>query len=193
MVVATPLATIALTVLLVNFRHVFYAFSFPLHLVKNRWAKAYSVYAMIDEAYAVNASLPEAERSAPRLLAMQLSCQTYWVGGGLVGGQAEVLDEVGVTLGGPLRLDRRPRRLGRDHRPGPPVGLDQPGLLQHLDVLGDRGKRQLERLRELVDAGFALRKAGQDRPPCRVGQSGEGLVEPVVVHCERHRTTFRIS
>ncbi|MEV0350146.1 AzlC family ABC transporter permease [Nonomuraea sp. NPDC050680] len=81
----TPLAAVALTVLVVNFRHVFYAFSFPLHLVKNRWAKAYSVYAMIDEAYAVNASLPEAERSAPRLLAMQLSCQTYWVGGGLVG------------------------------------------------------------------------------------------------------------
>jgi len=85
MATVTPLAAVALTVLVVNFRHVFYAFSFPLHLVKNRWAKAYAVYAMIDEAYAVNASLPEAERSAPRLLAMQISCQTYWVGGGLVG------------------------------------------------------------------------------------------------------------
>ncbi|MCX4594516.1 AzlC family ABC transporter permease [Streptomyces sp. NBC_01549] len=41
--------------------------------------------AMIDEAYAVNASLPEAERSAARLLAMQIACETYWVGGGLVG------------------------------------------------------------------------------------------------------------
>jgi predicted branched-subunit amino acid permease len=40
---------------------------------------------MIDEAYAVNASLPEAERSAPRLLAMQIACETYWVGGALVG------------------------------------------------------------------------------------------------------------
>ncbi|MEV0200989.1 AzlC family ABC transporter permease [Nonomuraea sp. NPDC050691] len=81
----TPLAAIALTVLVVNFRHVFYAFSFPLHLVRNRLAKAYSVYAMIDEAYAVSASLPEAERSGPRLLAMQLASQSYWVGGGLVG------------------------------------------------------------------------------------------------------------
>jgi predicted branched-subunit amino acid permease len=62
----TPLAAVALTVLVVNFRHVFYAFSFPLHLVKHPVAKAYAVYAMIDEAYAVNASLPEAERSAPR-------------------------------------------------------------------------------------------------------------------------------
>ena len=81
----TPLAAVALTVLVVNFRHVFYAFSFPLHLVRHPVAKAYAVYAMIDEAYAVNASLPEAERSAPRLLAMQIACETYWVGGGLVG------------------------------------------------------------------------------------------------------------
>src|SRR5919109_3027993 len=81
----TPLAAVALTVLVVNFRHVFYAFSFPLHLVEHPLAKAYAVYAMIDEAYAVNASLPEAERSAPRLLAMQIACQAYWVGGGVVG------------------------------------------------------------------------------------------------------------
>ncbi|MFG2733630.1 AzlC family ABC transporter permease [Streptomyces carpaticus] len=82
---ATPPAAIALTTLAVNFRHVFYAFSFPLHLVRNRFAKAYSVYAMIDEAYAVAAALPEAERSGPRLLALQVSCQLYWAGGGLVG------------------------------------------------------------------------------------------------------------
>jgi 4-azaleucine resistance transporter AzlC len=81
----TPLAAVAVTVLVVNFRHVFYAFSFPLHLVKHPAAKAYAVYAMIDEAYAVNASLPEHERSARRLLAMQIACETYWVGGGLVG------------------------------------------------------------------------------------------------------------
>ncbi|MGW1024915.1 AzlC family ABC transporter permease [Streptomyces sp. NPDC002577] len=85
MATVTPLAAVALTVLVVNFRHVFYAFSFPLHLVKHPVAKAYAVYAMIDEAYAVNASLPEHERSAPRLLAMQIACETYWVGGGLVG------------------------------------------------------------------------------------------------------------
>jgi 4-azaleucine resistance transporter AzlC len=80
-----PLAAVALTTFAVNFRHVFYAFSFPLHLVRNRFAKTYAVYAMIDEAYAVSASMPAPERSAPRLLAMQIACQTYWVGGGLVG------------------------------------------------------------------------------------------------------------
>src|SRR6185312_10026508 len=65
--------------------HVFYAFSFPLHLIRNPVAKAYSVYSMIDEAYAVSASLPAAQQSAARLLAMQIACQIYWVGGGLVG------------------------------------------------------------------------------------------------------------
>lgn len=81
----TPLAAVALTVFVVNFRHVFYAFSFPLHLVRHPVARAYAVYAMIDEVYAVNAALPERERSAARLLAMQIACETYWVGGGLAG------------------------------------------------------------------------------------------------------------
>jgi branched chain amino acid efflux pump len=80
-----PLAAVALTTLVVNFRHVFYAFSFPLQLVKNPFAKAYAVYAMIDEAYAVSAALPVEKRSAPRLLSMQVASQIYWVGGGLVG------------------------------------------------------------------------------------------------------------
>ncbi|WP_220448212.1 AzlC family ABC transporter permease [Nonomuraea diastatica] len=92
----TPLGAIALTVLVVNFRHVFYAFSFPLHVVRHPLAKAYAVYAMIDEAYAVNAALPEAERSAPRLLAMQIACEVYWVGGGLAG------VALGTALPGPL-------------------------------------------------------------------------------------------
>jgi 4-azaleucine resistance transporter AzlC len=93
----TPLAAVALTVLVVNFRHVFYAFSFPLHVVKNPLAKAYAVYAMIDEAYAISASLPEVQRSAPRLLAMQIACQTYWVGGGLVG------VAIGTALPAPIK------------------------------------------------------------------------------------------
>ncbi|MDO4888710.1 MAG: AzlC family ABC transporter permease [Actinomycetaceae bacterium] len=80
----TPLATVALTTFLVNFRHVFYAFSFPLHVVKNRLARAYAVYALIDEAYAV--TVANSERwTAWRLLSMQIAFQCYWVGGGLAG------------------------------------------------------------------------------------------------------------
>jgi 4-azaleucine resistance transporter AzlC len=84
MAAATPLATIALTVLLVNFRHVFYAFSFPLHLVRHPLARFYAVYALIDEAYAITAVNP-AGWTRHRLIATQLAFQSYWVGGGLVG------------------------------------------------------------------------------------------------------------
>lgn len=84
MAVATPLATIALTILLVNFRHVFYAFSFPLHVVKHPLARFYSVYALIDEAYAVTAASP-GTWNRYRLLALQASFHSYWVGGGLIG------------------------------------------------------------------------------------------------------------
>lgn len=80
----TPLATIALTTLLVNFRHVFYCFSFPLHVVKPRWARVYSVYAMIDEAYAVTAA-SKGPWTGRRLISMQMAFQIYWVGGGLAG------------------------------------------------------------------------------------------------------------
>ncbi|MDO5618496.1 AzlC family ABC transporter permease [Kocuria sp.] len=80
----TPLATIALTTFLVNFRHVFYAFSFPLRVVRHPLARFYSVYAMIDEAYAVTAANP-GSWTGPRLLAMQISFQLYWITGGLLG------------------------------------------------------------------------------------------------------------
>ena len=79
------LAVIAATLFVINFRHVFYAFSFPLQLIRHRLARGYSVYAMIDEAYAVQVGLPPEQRSARRMLAMQAASQAYWVGGGLIG------------------------------------------------------------------------------------------------------------
>lgn len=79
-----PLLTIALTAFFVNFRHVFYAVSFPLQAVRNPIAKAYSAYALIDEAYALTAASP-GSWSAWRLVAMQAAFQTYWVTGGLLG------------------------------------------------------------------------------------------------------------
>src|ERR1700704_3381027 len=65
---------------------------------------------------------------------------------------------------------------------------DQPGPFQHLDVLRDRRKRQLERLREVVDGRPTFCEAGQDRSPRRVGQRGEGLAEPALVDRHRHDT-----
>ncbi|MBF6842417.1 AzlC family ABC transporter permease, partial [Acinetobacter baumannii] len=79
------LLTIAVTVFAVNFRHVFYAFSFPVHLTKPGIGRMYSVYAMIDEAYATAVMVPERLNSGARLLAMQVACHVYWVGGSLIG------------------------------------------------------------------------------------------------------------
>ena len=83
-VAGTPLLTIAVTVFLVNFRHVFYAFSFPLRVVRGRLARIYSMGALIDEAYAIAAAQPRGW-TAPRLLAMQIALHAYWVLGGLAG------------------------------------------------------------------------------------------------------------
>lgn len=83
-VAATPLLTIAVTVFLVNFRHVFYAFSFPLRVVRHPLARLYSMGALIDEAYAIAAAHPRGW-TAPRLIALQVALHAYWVLGGLAG------------------------------------------------------------------------------------------------------------
>ena len=83
-VAGTPLLTIAVTVFLVNFRHVFYAFSFPLRVVRGRLARIYSMGALIDEAYAIAAARPRGW-TGPRLVAMQVALHAYWVLGGLAG------------------------------------------------------------------------------------------------------------
>lgn len=82
---STPLLTIAVTVFAVNFRHVFYPLSFPLQVVGPGFGRAYSVYAMIDEAYATYVLMPPEKLSSARMLTGQALMQAYWVGGGIVG------------------------------------------------------------------------------------------------------------
>ncbi|KAM9863983.1 AzlC family ABC transporter permease [Leucobacter sp. BZR 635] len=85
LVTATPLITIAVTVFAVNFRHVFYALSFPISRVRPGAARAYSVYALIDEAYATYVLMPPEKLTSARIVTGQLMMQLYWVGGGLLG------------------------------------------------------------------------------------------------------------
>ena len=82
---ATPLATIAVTTFLVNFRHVFYALSFPLHVVRGPLRRTYAMYALTDETYAVVATRPRGSLSGARVLWIQVLCQAYWIVGGVVG------------------------------------------------------------------------------------------------------------
>ncbi|MBM7365714.1 AzlC family ABC transporter permease [Gordonia hydrophobica] len=77
---AAPFAQIAVSTLLVNFRHVFYALSFPLHQVGGRGWKAYSTFSLTDEAYALTAT-PEAQTwSRARIITIQASFHAAWVG-----------------------------------------------------------------------------------------------------------------
>lgn len=82
--VGTPLLTIAVATFLVNSRHLFYAFSFPLHLVRGRGQRLYSMYALVDEAYALSVTYPS-EWTGLKLLTMQVMFQATWVVSGLLG------------------------------------------------------------------------------------------------------------
>lgn len=89
MLVATaPLGAIALTTFLVNFRHLFYGLSFPLHRVAGRGRKAYSVYALCDEAYALTTSKDPDTLSSGRILWTQAGLHGSWASGALVGALA---------------------------------------------------------------------------------------------------------
>jgi len=85
---AAPLAAIALTSLLVQGRHLFYAVSFPLHQVSGRLRRTYAMFALIDEAYALTATRPAGELTSTRILAMQTLMHASWVGGGVAGALA---------------------------------------------------------------------------------------------------------
>ncbi|GAB2837626.1 branched-chain amino acid exporter BrnF [Actinocorallia aurea] len=95
--VTTPLAQIAVTALMVNFRHVFYALSFPLHKVR-RGARPYATFALTDEAYALTAGERAGSWSGARILWMQGLLHLYWVAGATLGAVAGAL--LPVTLHG---------------------------------------------------------------------------------------------
>ena len=87
-VAAAPLAAVALTSLLVQGRHIFYALSFPLHQVSGRLRRTYAMFALIDEAYALTTARPAGELTSTRILAMQLLMHASWVSGGVAGALA---------------------------------------------------------------------------------------------------------
>lgn len=76
---AAPLAQVAVSTVLVNFRHVFYALSFPLHRVTGVGWRAYSTFALTDEAYALTATPGSATWSRARILAIQGFFHLGWV------------------------------------------------------------------------------------------------------------------
>ncbi len=97
---AAPLSAIAVTTFLVNSRHLFYGLSFPLQDITSKPGKLYSMFGMIDEAYALVSTTPAHERSQARTLITQVGLHMGWVSGSMAGAIA------GTTiLGGVQGLD----------------------------------------------------------------------------------------
>lgn len=120
---ATPIATVAVTTFLVNSRHLFYGLSFPLHRVDGRAGKAYSVFALCDEAYAILTTRDERELTSARMLWTQAGLHLGWAVGALAGGligatllsDVEGLDFILTALFLVLTMDAfraRPDRVG---------------------------------------------------------------------------------
>lgn len=72
-------ASIALTVFLVNARHLVYGLSYPLHSVKGFWAKALAIHTLCDEAFAVNSGPDRNERSGARILWVNTLIYVSWI------------------------------------------------------------------------------------------------------------------
>ena len=81
----SSLVAIAVITLLVNSRHVFYSLSFPIETHEGPIAKAYSAFAMVDEAYALVALGGEGRLRGRQLLKVQLGLHGSWASGATVG------------------------------------------------------------------------------------------------------------
>ncbi|WP_312810244.1 AzlC family ABC transporter permease [Corynebacterium variabile] len=82
-----PLSAVV-TGFLVNFRHIFYGLSYPVKAVTSPVAKAYGVYALTDETYAILSAHRGSSWTAwtqPKIMAVQVFCQASWVVPGIVG------------------------------------------------------------------------------------------------------------
>ncbi|MFI5793477.1 AzlC family ABC transporter permease [Streptomyces sp. NPDC051677] len=118
--VLAPLTTIVLTASLVNVRHVFYALSFPLNRVQGGLPKAYSTFALTDEAYALTTREQARSWSGRRILWLQGLLHLYWVGGATVGallgslipGSVKGLDFAMTALFAVLAVDAVRERRG---------------------------------------------------------------------------------
>ena len=55
------------------------------------------------------------------------------------------------------------------------------GSLEHPEMFGDRGTRDLEWASELTDRSFTLRETREDRPPRRVGERRKGHIESIAI------------
>ncbi|MFW0121437.1 AzlC family ABC transporter permease [Rothia sp. CCM 9419] len=80
-----PLLSIATNTFLVNARHLIYGLSFPLHQVKGKLAKTYSIYALTDEIFALTAGKDATKLRSSSILWMQAMLHVCWTAGSAMG------------------------------------------------------------------------------------------------------------
>jgi len=96
MVSGVSVPQVALTALVVNFRHIFYGLTFPRDVIGAKpggsrilrgLGRTYSTYALTDESYAIASARPAGAPplTGARLLSIQVFCQFMWVISGIVG------------------------------------------------------------------------------------------------------------
>lgn len=96
----TPLATVALTALLMNSRQIFYSLTFVGDFNRMGRKRLYMIHSMTDETYAVNCSMSDlsGEKRRGIMFPLAVMCHIYWMLGSMLGILA------GMLLGG-LSLD----------------------------------------------------------------------------------------
>ena len=73
------IASIALTVFLVNARHLVYGLSYPLHRIRGFWAKLFAIHTLCDEAFALNSGPDRNNRSGARILWVNALIYVSWI------------------------------------------------------------------------------------------------------------------
>lgn len=84
-IAAMPLPEVAITTLIINFRHIFYGLSFPMKSIHTPYKRWYAMFALTDETYSLLASKNHKKRSENYIFTVQLLNQSYWILGTIIG------------------------------------------------------------------------------------------------------------
>jgi 4-azaleucine resistance transporter AzlC len=80
-----PVSQIAVTALVVNFRHIFYGLSFPISRLRIWPQKLYGVFALTDETYGIVSAGEGSRMRGEEITALQVISHGWWVGGAFLG------------------------------------------------------------------------------------------------------------
>ncbi len=89
--VGMPLWEIAITTLIINFRHVFYGFSYPFEKLNQPIIKLYGIFCLTDETYSLLASKNSNDLDEKSIFLIQIFSHAYWIIGAFIGTLAAII------------------------------------------------------------------------------------------------------